>query len=44
VTVSLIADFVHTHPAIVHLAVRLKGWERVALITDASQQPGRVGR
>jgi N-acetylglucosamine-6-phosphate deacetylase len=35
VSVSLIADFVHTHPAIVHLVVRLKGWERVTLVTDA---------
>jgi len=44
VTVSLIADFVHTHPAIVHLAVRLKGWERVALITDAIAAAGARGK
>jgi N-acetylglucosamine-6-phosphate deacetylase len=44
VTVSLIADFVHTHPAIVLLAVRLKGWERVALITDAIAAAGARGK
>lgn len=44
VTVSLIADFVHTHPAIVHLTVRLKGWERVALVTDAIAAAGARGK
>lgn len=44
VAVSLIADFVHTHPAIVQLAVRLKGWERVALVTDAIATAGARGK
>jgi len=35
VTVGLIADGVHCHPASVRLAVRAKGPERVALVTDA---------
>jgi N-acetylglucosamine-6-phosphate deacetylase len=35
VTVGLIADGVHCHPASVRLAVRAKGVERVALVTDA---------
>lgn len=42
--VSLIADFVHVHPAMLHLAVRLKGWDRVALITDAIAAAGARGR
>ncbi len=42
--VSVIADFVHTHPAMVQLAVRLKGWERMALITDAIAAAGARGR
>jgi N-acetylglucosamine-6-phosphate deacetylase len=44
VTVGLIADGVHCHPASVRLAVRAKGPERVALVTDAiagaGMQPG----
>jgi N-acetylglucosamine-6-phosphate deacetylase len=35
VTVGLIADGVHCHPASVRLALRAKGVERVALVTDA---------
>jgi N-acetylglucosamine-6-phosphate deacetylase len=35
VTVGLIADGIHCHPAAVALAVRAKGAERVALVTDA---------
>jgi N-acetylglucosamine-6-phosphate deacetylase len=35
ITVGLIADGVHCHPASVRLAVRAKGPERVALVTDA---------
>src|SRR5258708_8051522 len=45
VTVGLIADGVHSHPASVRLAVRAKGPDRVALITDAiagaGLEPGR---
>jgi len=44
VTISLVTDFVHTHPAMVHLAVRLKGWERVALVTDAIAAAGARGK
>jgi N-acetylglucosamine-6-phosphate deacetylase len=35
VTVGLIADGAHSHPASLRLAVRAKGWDRVALVTDA---------
>jgi N-acetylglucosamine-6-phosphate deacetylase len=35
VTVGLIADGVHCHPVSVRLAVKAKGAERVALVTDA---------
>ena len=45
VTVGLISDGVHSHPASVRLAVRAKGVERVALVTDqmaaAGMPPGR---
>jgi len=45
VTVGLIADGVHSHPASLRLAVRAKGTERVALVTDmmagAGMPPGR---
>jgi len=34
-TVSLIADAVHVHPASMQIAARAKGHERVVLITDA---------
>jgi len=34
-TVSLIADAVHVHPASLKIAARAKGFERVVLITDA---------
>lgn len=44
VTVSLIADFIHVHPAVVHLVVRVKGSPRVALITDAIAAAGARGR
>lgn len=44
VTVSLIADFIHTHPAIVDLAVRLKGSQGVALVTDAIAAAGARGK
>ena len=45
VTVGLIADGVHSHPASLRLAVRAKGTDRVALVTDmmagAGMPPGR---
>ena len=44
VTVGLIADGVHSHPASVRLAIRAKGVDRVALVTDmvaaAGMPPG----
>lgn len=44
VTVGLIADGVHCHPASVRLAVKAKGADRVALVTDsiagAGMEPG----
>lgn len=45
VTVGLIADGVHTHPAILTLTARAKGVDRVALVSDmmaaAGMGPGR---
>ena len=45
VTVGLIADGIHSHPASVRLAVRTKGVERIALVSDlmpaAGLPPGR---
>jgi N-acetylglucosamine-6-phosphate deacetylase len=45
VTVGLIADGVHCHPASVRLAVRAKGARRIALVSDmmpaAGMPPGR---
>jgi N-acetylglucosamine-6-phosphate deacetylase len=41
VTVGLIADGVHSHPAALNLALRAKGWEHVALVTDAVSAAGR---
>jgi N-acetylglucosamine-6-phosphate deacetylase len=40
ITVSLIADLIHVHPAACALAFRAKGAERVALVTDAVQWEG----
>jgi N-acetylglucosamine-6-phosphate deacetylase len=44
ITVGLIADGVHCHPASVRLAVRAKGADRVVLVTDsiagAGMEPG----
>lgn len=34
VFVELIADGAHVHPLMIKLAVKLKGWERVILVTD----------
>jgi N-acetylglucosamine-6-phosphate deacetylase len=44
VTIQLIADGIHVHPAALALAFRLKGPDRIALITDAvgaGLAPGR---
>ena len=41
VTVGLIADGVHSHPAALNLAMRAKGWEHIALVTDAVSATGR---
>jgi N-acetylglucosamine-6-phosphate deacetylase len=35
VTVGLIADLVHVHPAVLSLVMAVKGWRRIALISDA---------
>ncbi|MER3438275.1 MAG: N-acetylglucosamine-6-phosphate deacetylase [Chloroflexota bacterium] len=40
VTVGLIADGVHAHPASLRLAVRAKGAERIALVTDMMAAAG----
>ncbi len=44
VAVSLIADFVHVHPAVLRLTARLKGPRRTVLITDAIAAAGWRGR
>lgn len=45
VTANLIVDGIHLHPTIVRLIYRLKGWQRVVLVTDAmaglGMPPGR---
>jgi N-acetylglucosamine-6-phosphate deacetylase len=44
ITVGVIADGVHCHPAAIEIAIRCKGWERVCLVTDmiagAGMKPG----
>jgi N-acetylglucosamine-6-phosphate deacetylase len=40
VTVGLIADGIHSHPASLRLAVRAKGIERIALVTDMMAAAG----
>jgi N-acetylglucosamine-6-phosphate deacetylase len=40
VTVELIADGVHVHPAVVHATVQAAGADRVALVTDAIAAAG----
>jgi len=40
VTVGLIADRIHLHPASVTLALQCKGFERVALVTDMVSSAG----
>lgn len=45
VTCEIIADFVHVHPAILSMAIRAKGTDKIVLVTDAEAgaglQPGR---
>lgn len=41
VTVELIADGVHVHPAVLHAVIEAAGPERVALVTDATAAAGR---
>jgi N-acetylglucosamine-6-phosphate deacetylase len=41
-TVGVIADAAHAHPAALDLALRAKGWERLALVTDAVAAAGRA--
>jgi N-acetylglucosamine-6-phosphate deacetylase len=40
VTVELIADGVHVHPAMVHAVIEAAGADRVALVTDATAAAG----
>jgi N-acetylglucosamine-6-phosphate deacetylase len=40
VTVELIADSIHVHPAVVHATVQAAGSDRVALVTDATAAAG----
>ena len=40
VTVGLIADGIHSHPTSLRLAVRVKGSERIALVTDMMAAAG----
>ncbi|MCA1722822.1 MAG: amidohydrolase family protein, partial [Thermomicrobia bacterium] len=40
ITVGLIADGVHSHPASLQLAVRAKGMDRIALVTDMMAAAG----
>ena len=40
VTVELIADGIHVHPAVVHTTVQAAGADRVALVTDATAAAG----
>jgi len=39
-TCELIADLVHIHPAVLHLAVRAKGLDGIALVTNAMRGAG----
>lgn len=40
VTIELIADGIHVHPAMLELALRLKGADKIILITDAIRAKG----
>jgi N-acetylglucosamine-6-phosphate deacetylase len=42
VTAGLIADLVHLHPSIVRMVIVRKGWNRVALVTDAVAAAGEA--
>jgi len=44
VTIELIADGIHIHPAILNLAIALKGPDRTAVITDATPYAGLCDR
>lgn len=39
-TIELIADFVHVHPTALKIAIGLKGYDKVALITDSMAAAG----
>lgn len=40
VAAGLIADMVHLHPSIVRMVIDRKGWQRIALVTDAVAAAG----
>lgn len=40
VTIELIADGIHVHPAVLEMALRLKGAERVILVSDGTRAVG----
>jgi N-acetylglucosamine-6-phosphate deacetylase len=40
ITCEIIADMVHVHPAVVKLAIRAKGYDKIVLITDAEAGAG----
>jgi N-acetylglucosamine-6-phosphate deacetylase len=40
VTIELIADGIHVHPAVLEMALRLKGAERVVLVSDGTRAVG----
>jgi N-acetylglucosamine-6-phosphate deacetylase len=40
IVAQVVADGVHVHPAVVEMLVRVKGLERVALVSDASPMAG----
>jgi N-acetylglucosamine-6-phosphate deacetylase len=42
-TVEVICDGVHVHPALVRLALRCKGLDKVALVSDAMSAAGQTG-
>jgi N-acetylglucosamine-6-phosphate deacetylase len=44
VSVELIADGLHLHPAILELVLRLKPWSKVILASDATRRAGLSGR
>lgn len=40
ITAELIADGVHVHPALIEVAVKVKGYEKLCLVTDAMRAAG----